>query len=122
MSIQRCLGENRWNSIVHCLIEKIVGLMINTEFFKSRSSSFRRFLSFLVKAFSNKKFMFLNSAKMINQGDIHSLYCLARKVTLELDRMPAIVDSTNEFDFWKDFVLKVLQKYEHFSERRSSQV
>ena len=36
--------------------------------------------------------------------------------------MPAIVDSTNEFDFWKDFVLKVLQKYEHFSERRSSQV
>jgi hypothetical protein len=39
--------------------------------------------------------MFLNSTKMINQGDIYSLYFIARKITAELDRMPAIVDSTN---------------------------
>jgi hypothetical protein len=59
---------------------------------------------------------------MINQGDIHSLYFISRKITVELDRMPVIVDATNDFDFWKDFVLKVLQKYEHFSEERSSKV
>jgi hypothetical protein len=96
--------------------------MINTEFFKTRGASIRKFLFFLVQAFSNKKYMFLNSAKMINQGDIHSLYFIARKITVELDRMPVIVDATNDFDFWKDFVLKVLQKYEHFSEERSSKV
>lgn len=69
--------------------------MVTTEFFKARSSAIRKFLSFLVQAFSNKKYMFLNSAKMINQGDIHFLYFASRKITAELDRMPAIVDSTN---------------------------
>ena len=102
-------------------MEKIVCLMINTEFFKTRSSSIRRFLSFLVQAFSNKKYMFLNSTKMINQGDIHFLYFVSRKITAELDRIPAIVDSTNEYDFWKLFVLNVLQKYEDAAERLSSQ-
>jgi hypothetical protein len=57
--------------------------------------------------------MFLNSAKMINQGDIHSLYFISRKITVELDRTPGFVDISNEYDFWKQFVLNVLQKYEN---------
>ena len=34
--------------------------------------------------------------------------------------MPAIVDSTSEYDFWKGFVLNVLQNYENKSERLST--
>jgi hypothetical protein len=63
--------------------------------------------------------MFLNSTKMINQGDIHSLYFISRKVTVELDRTPGLVDISNEYDFWKQFVLNVLQKYENNNERLS---
>lgn len=63
--------------------------------------------------------MFLNSTKMINQGDIHSLYFISRKVTVELDRTPGLVDISNEYDFWKQFVLNVLQKYENNHERVS---
>jgi hypothetical protein len=63
--------------------------------------------------------MFLNSTKMINQGDIHSLYFISRKVTVELDRTPGLVDISNEYDFWKQFVLNVLQKYENNNERVS---
>jgi hypothetical protein len=48
---------------------------------------------------------------MINQGDIHSLYFISRKITVELDRTPGLVDISNDYDFWKQFVVNVLQKY-----------
>lgn len=39
--------------------------------------------------------MFLDSAKMINQGDIHFLYFISRKITVELDKLPGIIEINN---------------------------
>lgn len=80
---------------MHCLIEKVICLAVGPEVFRGKASAAQRLLKFLVETFSNKKYMFLNSTKMINQGDIHSLLFIARKVTVELDRTPGLVDISN---------------------------
>ena len=74
---------------------KVVGLMVNSDFFKSGGSCVRKFLEVLVKGFSNRKYMFLSTAKMTSQGDLHFLYFVSRTLTAEMDRIPAIIDSTN---------------------------
>lgn len=67
---------------MHCQIEKVIYLSIGPECFKSKNLSIQKLLKFLVETFSNKKYIFLNSTKMINQGDIHSLYYISRKITV----------------------------------------
>jgi hypothetical protein len=80
---------------MHYQVEKVLNLIVNPDLFKTKSICIQRFLRFLVETFSNKKYMFLNSAKMINQGDINTLYLISRKMTVELDRTPGIVDISN---------------------------
>ena len=40
-----------------------------------------KFLEFLIEAFTNRKYVYLNSTRMVNQGDIRSLYNISCKVT-----------------------------------------
>ncbi len=41
-----------------------------------------KFLEFLIEAFTNKQYVFLNSFRFTNQGNIHSLYNISKKVAI----------------------------------------
>lgn len=104
---------------MHCLLEKVVCLVINTEFFKTKGNNIHKFLEFLIEAFSNRKYVFLNSTRMTSQGDIHSIYFISRKVSSELEKASVFLNITNEYDTWRNFIINSLQLYENRSERIS---
>lgn len=61
-------------------------MIITTEFFKTKNNSLNNFLDFLMEFFTNKKYVFLNSTRMANQGDIQSLYTISRKITISFEK------------------------------------
>lgn len=56
---------------------------------------------------------------MINHGDISFLSQLTKKIILELEKNPGILDTTSQYDFWKGFVLNIFHKYEISNDRVS---
>mgnify|MGYP000725329337 CR=1 FL=1 len=66
---------------MHALIEKIIGLIITKEYFRVGGTKLAKFLEFLIEAFTNRKYVYLNSTRMVNQGDIRSLYNICCKIT-----------------------------------------
>lgn len=74
-------------------------------------------MEFLIEAFSNRKYVFLNSTRMTTQGDIYSLYFISRKVTNELEKVAAYCNLTNDYAAWRHFIVNSLQIYEAKSEK-----
>ena len=56
-------------------------MVITTELFKSKNKHLNNFLDFLIESFANKKYVFLNSTRIINQGDLKFLYSVCCKIT-----------------------------------------
>jgi len=89
--IQRYLLENRWNNIFHHTLEKITNLLLvnNYNFFKKnnmeKSNMANSFLGYLTENFTNKDYIFLNTFNFTHQGNLHSLYKIAKTVAYELN-------------------------------------
>jgi hypothetical protein len=96
---------------MHSLIEKIIGDLITTEIFKIKNTSLNTFLEFLIEAFTNKKYVFLNSTRMANQGDIRSIYNICCKITKSFEGACKAFGFNHEYEEWGDFVVGVLQNY-----------
>jgi hypothetical protein len=73
-----------------------------------------------MEAFTNKKYVFLNSTRMANQGDIQSLYNICRKITISFEKASISFGLNNEYEQWRSFVVNVLQNYESTIERTST--
>jgi len=65
-----------------------------------------------MEAFTNKKYVFLNSTRMTNQGDIQSLYNICRKIAISFEKASLSFGLSNQYEEWRSFVLSVLQGYE----------
>lgn len=79
-----------------------------------------KFLEFLIENFTNKKYVFLNSTRMANQGDTRSLYNICCKITISFEKACKRFGISNEYEEWGSFIVNVLQNYDTANERASS--
>lgn len=70
------------------------------------------FLEFLIAAFINKKYVFLNSFRLTSQGNIHSLYSLSKRIAFEMEKVLKYSNFKKNFEYWRTFVADSLQLYE----------
>lgn len=97
---------------MHSIIGKLVVLVVTTELFKANNTTLKSFLEFLIEAFANKKYVFLNSCRMVNQGDLKSLYYICCKITKSFEGACKTFGFNNEYGEWEQFIVNVLKNYE----------
>ena len=86
--------------------------MITTETFKAKDTGLSSFLEFLVEAFASKKYVFLNSTRIIDQGDLRFLYNLCCKITKSFEGACKSFGLNNEYEAWEHFIVHVLKNYQ----------
>lgn len=69
------------------------------------------FLAFLIENFTKRDFVFLNTVKFTSQGNLHSLYNIAKDLAYTLNSTNQLVLFLNEFEPWKKFIMTDLKNY-----------
>lgn len=77
-----------------------------------KSNLVNGFLGYLTENFTNKDYIFLETFHFTTQGNLHSLYKIAKTIAYELDNNQHLEKLLDSFEPWKKFILTDLKKYE----------
>lgn len=62
--------------------------------------------------FRNKKYIFLHSMRMINQGNRHFIFQISKALINELREKNDLNKLMDNFKVWKQFMLQDMKEYE----------
>lgn len=108
--IELFLEKYKWNNIVHILLVKIAHFALAHDYIRFRKRHLEAdnlsqgVLAGLLAAFRNRKYVFLHSLSMTNQGNRHAIYLITRILTAEVQERGDLNHLLEKFKVWRQFM------------------
>lgn len=108
----------KWNNIAHNLLLKIMQHLVPQDYdsFKKRhidnlENFSKGFFGHLIVNFRNRKYVFLHSMRMINQGQRSLVFRISKTLINEMQERNDLSKLIDNFKIWKQYMLNDLKDY-----------
>lgn len=111
----------KWNNIAHNLLLKIVQHLVPQDYdnFRKRhiedkdmENHSKGLFGHLIVNFRNRKYVFLHSMRMINQGQRSLVFRISKTLISEMQERKDLSKLIDNFKIWKQYMLNDLRDYE----------